>query len=115
MPRTPKLCIVSPWNYPLLNPENQTHFGGWEVRITLIAKELSKRGWLNVNLVVADHGQPHREQREGVTIYSWIGRAFWGIPMQDGQASDSRRKHNVLVRVWHWLHGRFLRLSRAYA
>jgi len=115
MMRKPNLCIVSPWNYPLFNLDNQTHFGGWEVRITLIAKELAKCGRLKVSLVVADHGQPHREQREGVTIYSWIGRPFWGIPMSNDHASDSRRKHNFLVRVSHWLNRRFLSLNWPYA
>lgn len=75
-----KICITSPWNYPLFNPENQTHFGGWEVRIGLIAKELARRGNFEVNLVVADHGQPRIEQRDGVTLHAWVGRTIAGIP-----------------------------------
>src|SRR5262249_16001647 len=105
----------SPWNYPLFNPHNQTHFGGWEVRITLIAKELAKRGQFKMSLVVADHGQRHREHREGVTLYAWIGRPFWGIPGPDGQASNARANHNVLLTVSQWLNRGFVRLGRPSA
>src|SRR5215475_543583 len=107
MPTKPTLCIVSPWNYPLFNPANQTGFGGWEVRIALIAKELTKRGRFAVSLVVADHGQPHREQREGVTLYSWVGRPFWGIPQPADQSKNGARPHNFLVRMSNRLKARF--------
>lgn len=80
MAQKPRICFTIPSIYPLFNPENKTSFGGWEVRIALIAKELARRGKIDVNLVVADHGQPHIEKREGVTLYSWEGRALWGIP-----------------------------------
>lgn len=70
-----RLCIVSPYSYPLFNPEQcRTHFGGWEVRTALIAKELARRGNFEVSVVVWDHGQPHIEQRDGVTLYSWSGK-----------------------------------------
>jgi len=69
-----KVCIVSPYSYPLFNEEmSHCHFGGWGVRTYLIAKELAKRGRLDVSIVVWDHGQPHIECREGVTLYSWTG------------------------------------------
>jgi len=77
----PKLCIVAPWIYPLFNPQNQGHFGGWEVRMVLIARELARRGQFEVNMVVGDHGQLHIERRDGVTLYSWRGREIWGIPL----------------------------------
>ena len=80
MSRRPRICFTIPSIYPLFNPRNKTSFGGWEVRIALIAKELARRGKIDVNLVVADHGQPHIEKREGVVLYSWEGRALWGIP-----------------------------------
>ena len=76
----PHLCITSPWNYPLFNSSCNSHFGGWEVRIALIARELAKRGNFRVSMVVGDHGQSHIEQCDGVTLYSWIGREIWGIP-----------------------------------
>jgi glycosyltransferase involved in cell wall biosynthesis len=78
--RIPKLCITSPWNYPLFDSTSTSHFGGWEVRIALIAKELARRKSFQVSMVIGDHGQPHIESREAVTLYSWIGREIWGIP-----------------------------------
>lgn len=87
--RIPRLCITSPWNYPLFHPESHTHFGGWEVRLSLIARELARRGNFQVALVVGDHGQPHTESIEGVQLYSWIGRTIWGIPPRKPPASPS--------------------------
>ncbi len=79
-----KLCIVSPYSYPLFNPEQcRSHFGGWEVRTFLIAKELAKRGKFEVSMVVWDHGQPHVECREGVTLYSWTGNADPSVDSPD--------------------------------
>lgn len=96
-----RLCIVSPWNYPLFNPQNQTHFGGWEVRITLIAKELARRGRLNVSVVVGDHGQPHVERIAGVTLYSWNGRTIWGIsaPEHQDKSCQVYGRKSFLVRI----------------
>jgi len=89
----PKLCITSPWNYPLFNPDNQTHFGGWEVRVALLARELARRGNFQVNLVVGDHGQPHVEQFNGVNLYSWVGREIWGISSPE----NSKPRNNQLA------------------
>src|SRR5712691_6147069 len=111
----PKLCIVSPWNYPLFNRENQSHFGGWEVRLALIAKELAKRGRLKVNLVVADHGQPHVERRESVTLYSWIGREIWGVPLRDSQTDIPRQNATLRIKVGRWLSQHFLKRNRQRA
>lgn len=95
----PKLCITSPWNYPLFNPECLTHFGGWEARITLIAKELAPRGNFHVNLIVGDHGQPHVEQIEGVVLYSWVGRTIWGIPAQDPAPATLAGDRSLLKKI----------------
>ena len=66
--RKAKLCIVSPYAYPLFNPAyRKSHFGGWEVRVSLIAKELAKYERFDVSMIVWDHGQPHTEYRNGVT------------------------------------------------
>lgn len=78
------ICIIAPYCYPLFNPAILTPFGGSEVRLALIAKELARKGLFHVSLVVGDHGTPHREQREGVTIYTLTGRPVWGIsPARD--------------------------------
>ena len=98
MARKPRICFTIPSIYPLFNPENKTSFGGWEVRIALIAKELARRGKYEVNLVVADHGQPHIEKREGVTLYSWEGRELWGIPIPAKPISTRLKRR--FKRLW---------------
>jgi len=73
-PQKIRLCIVSPYCYPLFNPKlKEAPFGGWEVRTYQIARGLASTGRFEVNIVVWDHGQPHIEQYDGVTIYSWQG------------------------------------------
>lgn len=69
----PKICLVSLYSYPLFNPACQTPFGGSEVRVSMIARELANRGKFDVAMVVFDHGQPHVERRENITLYSWRG------------------------------------------
>lgn len=73
----PRICIYCPYCYPIFNPRVKGHFGGWEVRVSLIAKELVKRGNFDVTIIVADAGQPHVEERDGVRLVSWVGKEFW--------------------------------------
>lgn len=75
----PHICITSLYCYPLFNPAVHTPFGGTEVRIALIAKELARRGKYRISLIVGDHGLQHIEQREGVTLYTLMGRVIWGV------------------------------------
>ncbi len=82
MIRKPRLCITDPWVYPLFVPQNQSHFGGWEVRVALIAKELARRDFFEVSVLVGDFGQPHIEYHKEITLYTWRGREIWGVPYQ---------------------------------
>ena len=84
----PKVCFISTYCYPLFNSQCHTMFGGWEVRISQIARDLAKRGNYDVSIIVADHGQPHFEVREGVQLISWEGKAFWGVPAEEKQSSE---------------------------
>lgn len=68
-----KVCFVSLYTYPLFNPENQSPFGGSEVRVAMITKELARRGNLDISVIVFDHGQPHIEIIDNVRIVSWKG------------------------------------------
>ncbi|MCM2313769.1 MAG: glycosyltransferase family 4 protein [Thermoanaerobaculia bacterium] len=74
-----------PWIYPLFNPESKGHFGGWEVRMASIARSLARRDRFEVCVLTADHGQPHVERHEGITLYSWRGREIWGVPQQSAK------------------------------
>lgn len=89
------MCITSPWNYPLFNPNCQSPFGGWEVRIALIAKELARRGSFHVTLIVGDHGQSHVENKDGVSLITWRGRTIWGIPVPDSGPSVSAHEASL--------------------
>lgn len=92
--KTPRVCFVCPYSYPLFNPDYHNMFGGWEVRISLLAKEIAKRGNFQVCLIVADAGQPHRETRDGVELFSWQGKAFYGI--QKSSLSQEAEEGNWL-------------------
>jgi glycosyltransferase involved in cell wall biosynthesis len=101
--RLPKICITSPWNYPLFNPEIKTHFGGWEVRMFAIARGLAKLRF-EVNMVVGDHGQPHKEVREGVVLYSWQGRTIWGIERTIDTGRGSMKNSRLRNAIDYFLH-----------
>jgi glycosyltransferase involved in cell wall biosynthesis len=75
----PKICICLPLAYPRFNPAYQAPFGGLEIRVSLIARELARRGHFKIAFVVGDFGQSHIEERENITFYSWIGRDLWGV------------------------------------
>lgn len=74
--------MVAPWIYPLFNRDNQGSFGGWEVRVSIIAKGLAERGNFQVNILAGDHGQPHLAEHGKIKFYAWSGRQIWGIPPQ---------------------------------
>jgi glycosyltransferase involved in cell wall biosynthesis len=118
MTEKPKLCIISPWNYPLFNLQCDGYFGGWEVRIGLIAKELARRGRFEVSLVVGDHGQPHVERIAGVTLYSWRGRTIWGIPAPINREKDCQTRApnslQAILQSWlrKWLSGQPLLIGQ---
>jgi glycosyltransferase involved in cell wall biosynthesis len=70
-----RVCFISLYSYPLFNPLCISPFGGSEVRVSLIAKELAKRDRFRISMIVFDHGQPDQEVRDGVSLLSWKGRA----------------------------------------
>lgn len=72
-----KICFIGLYAYPLFNPHCISPFGGSEVRVSLLAKELARRGNVDVNLITFDHGQLHIEMRDGIRIISWTG---WQCP-----------------------------------
>ncbi len=77
-----KICFTLPLAYPLFNLAYHGPFGGWEVRVSLIARELARRRHFEVAIIVGDHGQPHVEVIDNVRLISWTGRDLWGVPSQ---------------------------------
>jgi glycosyltransferase involved in cell wall biosynthesis len=86
--KRPRVCIYCPYCYPIFNPQFKGHFGGWEVRVSVIAKELARRGNFDITIIVADNGQPQVEYREGVRLISWIGKEFWKPPVSQVLSDD---------------------------
>ena len=66
-------------------------FGGWEVRISQIAKALAQHSEYEVSILVADHGQPHIEYIENVRLISWVGKEIWGVPFIRPDQSTERQ------------------------
>lgn len=58
-----------PKAYQLFNPEVKSTFGGAEVQLSLLAKELAKRSDLDIHFMVADYGQKERETYESVEVW----------------------------------------------
>lgn len=69
-----KICFVSIFAYPLFNPDCDLNFGGSEVQISLLAKELALDSNFEVSLIVADSGQRDMSVIDGVTIYKSFQR-----------------------------------------
>jgi glycosyltransferase involved in cell wall biosynthesis len=65
----PRLCILNIDGYPLYNPRCRSPFGGAEVQCFLLAQGLAETGHFDVHVIVADHGQPSLEHREGVKVH----------------------------------------------
>lgn len=64
-----KVCFISLKCFPLFNPGSLDYFGGAEVQISLIAKELAKDNHFQVSLITGDYGQPPVVKKDGLTIY----------------------------------------------
>lgn len=69
MTKKKKICFVSLGAYPLFNPEIRATFGGAEVQLYLLSKELAKDPDYEVNFVVGDFGQKSLEIFDGVRVY----------------------------------------------
>ncbi|MFT4303768.1 MAG: glycosyltransferase family 4 protein [Candidatus Woesearchaeota archaeon] len=64
-----KLCFIAPKAYPVFNPKVKATFGGAEVQLTLLSKEIAKDENLNINFMVADYGQKDIETIQNVNIW----------------------------------------------
>jgi len=64
-----KICFIAPKGYQLFKPEVKSTFGGAEVQLSLLAKEIAKKKDYDVHFIVADYGQEDVEERKGVTLW----------------------------------------------
>lgn len=64
-----KICFISPKAYPLFNPEIESVFGGAEVQISHLAKNIAKNKMVDCSIITADYGQGQKEVWDGVNIW----------------------------------------------
>lgn len=64
-----KICFLSPKSYPLFNNEVKATFGGAEVQLYMLGKELGENSDLDINFLTADYGQKEVEVRNNVKIW----------------------------------------------
>ncbi len=64
-----KICFISLNSYPLFVSKSTGYFGGAEVQISLIVKNLIKDPRFKVSLVVGDYGQKQVIKKGRLTIY----------------------------------------------
>ena len=114
----PRVCINLPLAYPLFNNSFKGYFGGWEVRISLIARELAKRGHFEVVVIAGDYGQPHVESIDGVNLISWRDRDIWGVPPRRNQNSIASWNpfpySSIPYMFWHRAQKRFFSTLSVY-
>ena len=63
-----KICFISPKAYPLFNADIKEVFGGAEVDLYFLSRELAKDKDFEVSFITADYGQDKFETIEGVRI-----------------------------------------------
>lgn len=64
-----KVCFIAPKAYQLFNSKVKSVFGGTEVQLYLLSKELAKNKNLDVNFMVADYGQEKLEEYNKVKVW----------------------------------------------
>lgn len=87
--RPPRICFVSFYVYPLFHPDCRAPYGGSEVRMSILARGLARRGKLDVSFVVWDHGQPPIDRSEGITFYSCGKRVALPVEPPSGSAPSA--------------------------
>ena len=70
--RITKICFIAPKAYPLFNPDVKEVFGGAEVDLCFLAKELAKDKNFQVSLITADYGQEKFEIIEDIRIIKGV-------------------------------------------
>jgi glycosyltransferase involved in cell wall biosynthesis len=66
-----RVCFFSLGAYHFFNPGVEHAFGGAELQLHLLATHLAKDPGFDVSFIVGEYGQPRRESRQGVALYSF--------------------------------------------
>lgn len=67
-----KICFIAPRAYQLFNPSIKSVFGGAEVQLSLLAKEVSTIEGIQTSFMVADFGQEKIETFDRVKVWRSI-------------------------------------------
>jgi len=67
-----KICFIAPKAYQLFNSKIKSTFGGAEVQLSILAKEIAKDKKFDVNFMVADFGQEKVELCDNVKVWKSI-------------------------------------------
>lgn len=76
-----KLAIVAPKAYPVLTGSAVDTFGGAEVALGLVARDLARIDEFDINVLVGDYGQPDVEQLGAISLHRSL---VSGAPLRSG-------------------------------
>lgn len=68
MNRPLSICLIAPKAYGLFDPAVASNYGGAEVDLSMLAKELAKDDSFRVRFITADYGQPSEQTLENVHL-----------------------------------------------
>jgi hypothetical protein len=91
-PQRIRVCFVAPKAYPLFNSDAEGVIGGAEVDLYYLATELARDEGFAVSFLVADYGQPPREQRQNVELIK-------GVNFREPQLYSAWRIWRTLGRI----------------
>jgi len=74
-----KICFVSLNSYPLFQRKSKGYFGGAELQMSLIAKQLAKDPRFRVSVITRDYGQKRVIKKNGITLYRCFHKRFHGL------------------------------------
>ncbi len=74
-----KICFISLKAYQLFNQKVEGTFGGAEVQMSYLAKELAKDEKYQISFIVGDYGQKDKEERDGVFLYKFLSPRAKGV------------------------------------
>lgn len=85
MERPQRVCFVSQAAYGLFDPGCTAPFGGAELQMFVIAKELAKDPSLDVHFLVQDYDQPKSQRFGAITVWRYarpLKHARWAAPIR---------------------------------
>jgi len=89
LPMPISICFIMPKAYPLFNRACPAYFGGAEVDLYMLAKELALDERFQISFIVADYGQPYIEERDGLFLIN-------GCDLKSGPWKNARRLWQAL-------------------